>query len=745
MKKLLVTMLLLSNTVLSQPVNDNACGAINITVENTGCEPTSIYNYSGATWSSGSGNQFCINPGNNLDVWYKFTVPGNGEAIVAIANGDANGYLAELYSSTSCNALTILHQNINGFPCLFTNTNNSSPGTQTYKALTPGSTVYIRTFRYYGNTVQYANGSIKICVSNTNGLADEPCNAGFIPIETADPLSQSCEPVKQYNFNDATLTPAVPNPSCMFDGYYPLIRDVWFKIRIPPSGKINLSIKTGNWDILTYTTSACNATFSEIGCTIWNGVFPVSKTSTFTNLIPNSIMYCRLIANSSIAVPNGQVKICVSDFNSTPLVNNSSKVGIGIDTPFAKLDVVGTGIFRDKLTAASDVEVRGNLIVKGNIISKYGSSVIQGNTTIQGNTILQGNTIIDGGSLKIDSLEMVSRLGNRIALYGGLGNTPKYGFGIQGGTLQMFSDAAASNIVFGYGNSYNFTERARVINQGELGMTVKGRLQLVTGTQSAGLWLTNTANTQNAAFIGLASDNQVGFYGPNGAAWALSMNTITGNVGIGINGVAATRPLSFPASLGEKILLYPGGDGEVGIGVYGGELRLHCDNPGGKVSFGTQDYAGNFDETALAQRNGAFAFSVKGSLWVNGATYASDERFKQNITPIASPLKKLLQLKGVEYEMNTKEFAKNHFSTGRQIGLLAQNVELVVPEAVSEKDGYKGVDYARLVPLLIEAIKMQQLQIETQQTAFNKQQTDILKHQADIAELKKIIQLSIKN
>jgi hypothetical protein len=39
------------------------------------------------------------------------------------------------------------------------------------------------------------------------------------------------------------------------------------------------------------------------------------------------------------------------------------------------------------------------------------------------------------------------------------------------------------------------------------------------------------------------------------------------------------------------------------------------------------------------------------------------------------------------------------------MGLIAQNVETVVPEAVNEKDGYKGVDYARLVPLLIESIK----------------------------------------
>ena len=72
-----------------------------------------------------------------------------------------------------------------------------------------------------------------------------------------------------------------------------------------------------------------------------------------------------------------------------------------------------------------------------------------------------------------------------------------------------------------------------------------------------------------------------------------------------------------------------------------------------------------------------------------------------------------MQLNGVEYEMRTDEFPKNYFQPGRQIGLLAQNVEKIVPEAVNEKDGYKGVDYARLVPLLIEAIKELQKEVET--------------------------------
>ena len=314
-------------------------------------------------------------------------------------------------------------------------------------------------------------------------------------------------------------------------------------------------------------------------------------------------------------------------------------------------------------------------------------------------------------------------IGSKISLFGS--GTSNYGFGIQGGLLQIHTDAPAANIAFGSGSSSSFTERARIINQGEYGMTLKGRLQLNTGTQSAGLWMTNMANNQNVVFMGMAADNLTGFFGPGGAGWGLTMNTNNANVGIGLNGGNPAKPLSFPASLGEKILLFPGGAGEVGIGVYGNELRLHADNPGSKVSFGTQDNAGNFDETAKAQRNGAFAFFIFGNLWANGSVYASDERFKQNITPIQTPLQKLMLLNGVEYEMKTKEFQKNHFQPGRQMGLLAQNVEKIVPEAVSEKDGYKGVDYARLVPLLIESIKEQQQQINEQQKRVVEQQTQI--------------------
>jgi Chaperone of endosialidase len=216
-------------------------------------------------------------------------------------------------------------------------------------------------------------------------------------------------------------------------------------------------------------------------------------------------------------------------------------------------------------------------------------------------------------------------------------------------------------------------------------------------------------NNSNRYFLykDLSNSFHIGFNGVK------NLTILNGNVGIGIN--APNAPLTFANTLTHKITLFQGSIGPIGIGAYPGELRLQNDIPSGKISLGTLDAGGNYSENALAQRSGVYAFSVLGSLWVNGTTYSSDERFKQNITTISSPLQKLLQINGVEYEMKTSEFPKNHFQLGRQIGLLAQNVEKIIPEAVGEKDGYKGVDYARLVPLLIESIKEQQKQIELQQ------------------------------
>jgi len=234
--------------------------------------------------------------------------------------------------------------------------------------------------------------------------------------------------------------------------------------------------------------------------------------------------------------------------------------------------------------------------------------------------------------------------------------------------------------------------------------------------------------------VSLGSSDRV-FQIGNGTSEFTRSNALTvlrnGNIGIGT--VTPTAPLSFASSYGTKISLSQGYYGDVGIGLYSNELRLQNGMPGGKVSMGVIDTIGDYIESVRAVRNGPYAFIINGSLLVNSTVYSSDERFKQNIVAISSPLQKIQQINGVEYEMRAGEFPQKHFTPGRQIGLIAQNVEKVIPDVVHEMDGYKAVDYAKLVPLLIEGIKEQQKQIETSNDEVEK-----LKQQ--VAELKKIVE-----
>ena len=88
----------------------------------------------------------------------------------------------------------------------------------------------------------------------------------------------------------------------------------------------------------------------------------------------------------------------------------------------------------------------------------------------------------------------------------------------------------------------------------------------------------------------------------------------------------------------------------------------------------------------------------------------SDRRLKNNIVNILDALNKVKQLNGVTWEWN--EDANEVTKTAPSTGLIAQEVQEVLPEVVKEReDGYLGIDYSKMVGLLVEAIKEQQTQI----------------------------------
>jgi hypothetical protein len=97
------------------------------------------------------------------------------------------------------------------------------------------------------------------------------------------------------------------------------------------------------------------------------------------------------------------------------------------------------------------------------------------------------------------------------------------------------------------------------------------------------------------------------------------------------------------------------------------------------------------------------------------AFFSSDERLKDNITPIEDPLAKVLSLSGNSFDWNDQS---SH--TGKDIGVIAQEIEKVLPEIVTTREnGFKAVQYEKITPLLIEAIKELSHKVDDLQQKLN--------------------------
>jgi len=121
----------------------------------------------------------------------------------------------------------------------------------------------------------------------------------------------------------------------------------------------------------------------------------------------------------------------------------------------------------------------------------------------------------------------------------------------------------------------------------------------------------------------------------------------------------------------------------------------------------------------------------------------SDKKHKTNIKTIESPLEKLKQISGVRYNrfyskqkliedtVNVMPAYHLGYKTEEELepaeyGLIAQDLEEVIPEAVfTMQDSTKAIAYSTLIPVLIEAIKAQQAQIESMEATINEHEIKI--------------------
>jgi len=119
-----------------------------------------------------------------------------------------------------------------------------------------------------------------------------------------------------------------------------------------------------------------------------------------------------------------------------------------------------------------------------------------------------------------------------------------------------------------------------------------------------------------------------------------------------------------------------------------------------KLEFHTTNGTTTSAALTLAGSNAAtFASSVSSTEFIT----TSDKRLKKNIKDIESPLNRILKLRGIHFDwIDTEKYGSKN-----NIGFLAQEVEAVFPQLVSERDNIKAVNYAQTTAVLVEAIKEQ--------------------------------------
>jgi hypothetical protein len=138
------------------------------------------------------------------------------------------------------------------------------------------------------------------------------------------------------------------------------------------------------------------------------------------------------------------------------------------------------------------------------------------------------------------------------------------------------------------------------------------------------------------------------------------------------------------------------GNSTTGDGVTGSSTNGH-----GVYGFSSTNYAGYFQGNVL----------VTGCLVASNLSCPSDARLKENIAPLSYGLPEVLRLRPVTWQW------KDATKTEPNLGLIAQDVEPVLPELIlqnADNKGSLGLNYMGLIPVLVKGMQEQQAQIVEQ-------------------------------
>jgi uncharacterized coiled-coil protein SlyX len=420
----------------------------------------------------------------------------------------------------------------------------------------------------------------------------------------------------------------------------------------------------GDKPIRIYTNSA------NEGLTLTNQRVLINSSGvSVTGNVTGTSIIGQILANNGVVSGSSQI----TSILPAGVVSGSSQITLSSTTGY------GTVINQNLLTT-SDV-THNNLTLSGNLIVNGTTTTVNSTTLQLGDNIIElnGNGSANGGLLIKDPTGASTISGS--LLWDSTGDFWKAGAaGSELKLLRIGGDGvvSGSSQVTGIGNAQltnsSITIGSTAISLGSSATTIAG----LTSVTSTGFTGALTGNASTATTLATARNiNGVSFNGSTDITVTAAAGTLSGAT------LASGVTASSLTSVGTLTAL---------------------------------------TVTGAITANGGIA--VTGAITATGnisAYVSSDRRLKNNIVPIENALTKLNKIGGYSFDWTDDYIEKEsngkgedgYFFRKHDIGVIAQELQEILPEAVAEKtDGYLGVRYEKIIPLLIQSIKELQLEIK---------------------------------
>jgi hypothetical protein len=416
-----------------------------------------------------------------------------------------------------------------------------------------------------------------------------------------------------------------------------------------------------------------------------------NTTANFITAVGNHALRYNTTGGANTAVGSGAL-----EFNSTGGLNSAFGYdALKKNTTGSNNTATGVNALVNNTTGSSNTATGVNALVDN---TTAGDNTATGYNALKSNTVGRLNTAIGSESLNSN--------------INGIQNTA------------VGSNSLEKNV----GVSYNTAVGAEALRN-----TVSGESNTATGASALKANISgayNSAFGRNALAVSTENFNNAAFGTEALAANRANANSAFGAYALQIN---TTGYGNTAVGIG-AMKFHTTGNDNVAIGVNAGLFASNQTTGSNNTAIGAFAEYGSANLTNATVIGSGAVVTASNSIRLGntsvgtiggqvGWTAASDSRIKKNIVNSTYGLATVLQLRPVEYNLISNDL--------KQVGFIAQEVQKLVPEVVTGKEGdlskgeILGITYANLVPVLTKAIQEQQKQIEDQNAKIAAQQKQI--------------------